>query len=69
MEVDDDDDDDDDDVNREEKKTRKRKIDNDDLNSIFSSEPKQGKGLIHMTQGGVHDAQKINNKFGKLKIK
>ena len=30
---------------------------------------KQGKGLIHMTQGGVHDAQKINNKFGKLKIK
>ena len=23
---------------------------------------KQGKGLIHMTQGGVHDAQKINKR-------
>ena len=30
---------------------------------------KQGKGLIQLTQGGVHDAQKINNKFGKLRIK
>ena len=30
---------------------------------------KQRITLIHMTQGGVHDAQKINNKFGKLRIK
>ena len=30
---------------------------------------KYGKGLIHMTQGGIHDVQKINNKFGKLRMK
>ena len=30
---------------------------------------KRGIGLIHMTQWGVHDAQKINNKFGKIKTR